>query len=509
MSTLSDADFAAVRTYLVDEAGLVFDESRRAGLAATLADRMGTVGETDVAAYLEELRGKDGQPERQRLLDAVTVQETHFFRNPPQMEALRRQILPELLRRAAGRERPLTIWSAGCSTGEEPYTLAMLLLELSPMLGTQTQARILGTDVSSQALRSAGRAVYTGRSLDTAPPMVRDRWLEPQQGGAYAVKDQARRLVELRLHNLVTEPPPFARGGVDLIVCRNVTIYFGRETTATLVAGFHGLLAEGGYLLLGHSETLWQLTDAFSLVPVGDAFVYRRSHEEHAGSPPARTNRPRSRGAAPAREVTPGARALPESRAPLPASDGPATAVRPKPRPVVPRPAAARGADSRRGADGLLAEAQARLAAGNYAAAAGAAAQAVAADPLLAAAYVVLGQARTTLGQDSAAIDTLRKAVYLDPGAGHAHLMLAGALSRSGLHGAAAVSYRAAARSVDGMSPQQRDEMLGGREPREIVELCERLATEELAAAQGADAARQTATVSSTAAVSSPIRGGP
>jgi len=470
MSTLSDEDFAAVRTYLLDEAGLVFDETRRAGLAATLADRMRTSGETEVAAYLTALRGKDGQPERQRLLDAVTVQETHFFRNPPQMEALRRRILPELLRRAAGRERPLTIWSAGCSTGEEPYTLAMLLLELSPMLGAQTQARILGTDVSSQALRSAGRAFYTGRSLDSAPPMVRDRWLEPQQGGAYAVKDQVRRLVELRLHNLVADPPPFAPGEVDLIVCRNVTIYFGRETTATLIGSFHGLLAEGGYLLLGHSETLWQVSDAFSLVPVGEAFVYRRSHEEHAGAPPARSRRPGSRRAGT--------------------------------RPVV------RGVDGRRGADGLLAQAQARLAAGDYAAAARSAAQAVAADPLLAPAYVVLGQARTTLGQDGAAIDTLRKAVYLDPSAGHAHFLLAGALSRSGLHGAAAVSYRAAARSVDVMTPQQCDQMLGGRKPSEISELCERLAEEALSAADDAGAAPTGPNVATTAGVgSTPWRG--
>ena len=102
----------------------------------------------------------------------MTVQETHFFRNAPQMEALRRRILPELLRRAAGRDRPLTIWSAGCSTGEEAYTLAMLLLELSPSCAVAgTGARIVGTDMSAAALRAARRATYTGRTLESAPPM--------------------------------------------------------------------------------------------------------------------------------------------------------------------------------------------------------------------------------------------------------------------------------------------------------------------------------------------------
>jgi len=110
---LTDADFAVTREFLLATAGLVFDESRRAGLSAVLADRLRATGAGSVPAYLETLEGDGGELERQRLLDGVTVQETHFFRNTPQMEALRRRVLPELLRRAAGRDRPLTIWSAG------------------------------------------------------------------------------------------------------------------------------------------------------------------------------------------------------------------------------------------------------------------------------------------------------------------------------------------------------------------------------------------------------------
>ncbi len=468
MTTLSDADFEAVRSYLVSEAGLIFDESRRAGLASILSDRMHSIGETEVPAYLNALRGTSGAAERQRLLDAVTVQETHFFRNPPQMEALRRRILPELIRRAAGRERPLTVWSAGCSTGEEPYTLAMLLLELSPMLAAPSRVRILGTDVSSLALGAAERATYSGRTLDAAPPMMRDRWFETENGSTYVVKDLARRLVELRLHNLVTDPPPFGPGEVDLIVCRNVTIYFGRDTTARLIGSFHDLLAEGGYLLLGHSETLWQVSDAFSLVPVGDAFVYRRSPADSAGQP-----------------VRPGgARVRRPGDSPVVRAARPSTAE-------LPRPASAR-ADSRRSADELLVEARDLLAAGEHAAAAGRAARAVAADPLLAEAYLVLGEARSTLGQDGAAIETLRKAVYLDPSSGHAHYLLAAALFRTGLHGAAAVSYRAAARAVEAMSAEQLAE-LPGRDQTELAHLCEQMADAAARAARTAGAASEAA----------------
>jgi chemotaxis methyl-accepting protein methylase len=125
---LSDRDFDAVRHYLRAVAGLEFDAGRRAGLSAVVAERLRSSGAAGVESYLAGLERTGGDAERQRLLDAVTVQETHFFRNVPQMEVLRRRVLPELLRRAAGRGRPLTIWSAGCSTGEEPYTLAMLLM---------------------------------------------------------------------------------------------------------------------------------------------------------------------------------------------------------------------------------------------------------------------------------------------------------------------------------------------------------------------------------------------
>ena len=369
------------------------------------------------------------------------------------MEALRRRVLPELLRRAAGRDRPLTIWSAGCSTGEEPYTLAMLLLELSPMLGFRSQTRIVATDVSEAALDVARRGVYLGRTVDTVPSMLRDRWFEPTAGRALAVRDEVRRLVDLQVHNLVADPPPFGPGEVDLIICRNVTIYFARDTTCTLVGRFHDSLAEGGYLLLGHSETLWQVSDAFTLVPVGDAFVYRRAHDARAhlagrgsgvaggqvpASRPARLRRPR---------LVPGAVAPAEIAMPAP-----------------------------RSAAGALDDARAALAAGRYAEAAKAAELVVAGDSLCAEGHVVMGHALSTLGRHGDALAPLRKAVYLDPGAGHAHFMLAGSLARLSQHGAAAVSYRAAATTLETTDPAGLAAFLAGREVDELVQLCRRLA---------------------------------
>jgi chemotaxis protein methyltransferase CheR len=412
-----------------------------------VAERLRATGANGVHSYLAMLDGEAGTSERQRLLDGVTVQETHFFRNEPQIEALRRRVLPELLRRAVGRDRPLTIWSAGCSTGEEPYTLAMLLLELSPMLGAQAKTRIVATDVSAEALRVARRATYAGRTLDAAPPTMRDRWFEPRPGGAMGVKEAVTSLVELRLHNLVADPPPFEPGEVDLVVCRNVTIYFNRTTTGSLVGTFHDTLAEGGYLLLGHSETLWQVSNAFSLVPVGDAFVYRRTHDARHNAPPRRRR----------------ALSRPVATAPRPAP--PVAALR-RTRPAPAEPSGPL----------LLATARTHLLDGNYAAAATVAEAAVQADPLLAPAYVLLGRARSTLGLDAAAVDPLRKAVYLDPSAGEAHFLLAGALARLGQHGSAAVSYRAAAGTLGRVDARTREDLLGGRDLAELVALCLQLA---------------------------------
>ena len=167
--TLSAADFQLLRDYLRATAGLEFDESRRAGLAAILHDRMQVTGAADVAGYLGMLDRPDAASERQRLLDAVTIQETHFHRARPQIDALRHHILPDVLGRAASQGREAVVWSAGCSTGEEPFTLAMLMLEVArDAAGTRRAMRVVGTDVSSAALQVAGAATYTGRTVDLA-----------------------------------------------------------------------------------------------------------------------------------------------------------------------------------------------------------------------------------------------------------------------------------------------------------------------------------------------------
>lgn len=467
---LSDAEFAIVASLLHDAAGLCFDNSRRDSLAFSVADRMTATQTLDVAAYLAVLAGPGGVAERQALIDEVTIPETHFFRNPPQVRALRKYVLPELLRQAAAGKK-LRIWSAGCSTGEEAYTVAILIRELLPA-SVNWDIKVLATDVSTRALAAAVEARYAERSFVMTDALDLSRWFVlDTTTGSWVVRDEVGELVEFRHHNLVTEPPPAEPEQFDLILCRNVTIYFDRETTRRLMKRLHSRLRDGGYLFLGHAETLWQISDDFSLVPLGDAFVYRRfgateAEENHrwvlpdrrTESEPRPTRADRRRGGS--------------DRRGRPADEA---ALRELPRlatPALPAPEFEPVSPTRDPLDAV----RNAIAEGRYDEAADIAAEVVATTPLWAQAHYLQGVALTNLGRDADALVVLRKTVYLDPEHGFGHFLLGGALDRLGESVAAARSYRAAACTLEQSSQDGGATELGGRNVAELAALCLQLA---------------------------------
>ena len=233
--------------------------------------------------YLELLRSPEGDEELRRLLPLVTVGKTAFFRDERQFRALA-AMMPGLLRSARGRGRPLAIWSAGCATGEEIYSIAMTAAEAGAAPG---ELELLGTDVNPEAVSAAVRGLFEARRVRDVPAGLADRWLEREAEG-YRVRSELRRLLAaVRPHNLVGQPPvprPQA-GGWDLIFCRNVIIYFDTETTQRVLARFHEALEPGGFLFLGYSESLFRLFEGFDLTEVAGAFLYRRP--EGAASRPA------------------------------------------------------------------------------------------------------------------------------------------------------------------------------------------------------------------------------
>lgn len=231
-------------------------------LRRRIATRLRARGIDRVADYLRVLEHEPA--ELDRLLDALTINVTKFFRNPEVWEELERTVLPELFARP-GRHR---LWSAGCATGEEPYTLALLVYGYAQRHGrTADLARfeVLATDIDRGCLARAQRAEYPAFALTETPPRWRT-YLEP--GPPYRVPEPVRRLVRWQRHDLLADPYP---ADCSLIVCRNVLIYFAREVQDELFRRFHRALRPGGYLLLGKVETI--------LGPTRSLFEVVRSRE--------------------------------------------------------------------------------------------------------------------------------------------------------------------------------------------------------------------------------------
>jgi chemotaxis protein methyltransferase CheR len=233
------------------------------------------------AAYLQALT--ENGATRQSLFDQVTVQETSFFRHPGQFEALARQVLPDLA-------APVTIWSAGCANGQEAYSLAMVLDERGH------QGSVIATDVSTLAQQRTAGARYATRELTGLSNARRARHLVagPDE---WEIRPAVRDRVTVRHLNLVTDALPSELAGCQVVFCRNVLIYFSPEQATAFLTRLAGQLPPGALLFLGYAETIWQVTDLFEPVQVGDAFEYHRRREQSpvaasAGTEPVRLTRP-------------------------------------------------------------------------------------------------------------------------------------------------------------------------------------------------------------------------
>ncbi len=268
---LSQEAFDRLRTLLADYSGVYLDTAQQRVLEAGLSQRIAALGET-LAAYEQRISVPAGRNELHRLAEMVVNHETFFFRNAPQMRALREILLLELHHRKPPGE-PIRIWSAGCATGEEAYSLAITVLETFG-LAIVRPVEIWATDLSALALEKARAGFYRGRSLNNVTPALLNRYFV-RQGDGFLVSDAVRALVRFEQLNLLEAFPPTAYG-VDVIFCQNVTIYFRPETRRSLIERFHRCLPEHGLLFLGFSETLWNVFDGFRSREVSGAYVYQK-----------------------------------------------------------------------------------------------------------------------------------------------------------------------------------------------------------------------------------------
>lgn len=272
--TLSDAEFRLFSTLVRDRAGLHFDESTRYLVERRIARRIEEGDFGSFASYFYQLRhGAAAEDEFANLVDVLTTHETYFFRERAQLDALVREILPERLARGGGNHEPVQIWSAGCASGEEPYSIVMLALEAGFVPGRDF--RVFASDISRSVLARARTGLYRETSFRDADASLRMRYFS-RKDGISKISDEVRRHVDFMQLNLVDEAKLALVGTMDVILCRNVIIYFDLATKRRVMKSFHAKLRPGGCLLLGRSESLASVTTDFELKHLRRELVYRR-----------------------------------------------------------------------------------------------------------------------------------------------------------------------------------------------------------------------------------------
>jgi len=270
---LTDEEFKLFKGLIYDESGMYLAEAKKDFLENRLAKRMRATNMTTPYWYYRFLL-ENRKAELLVLLDTLTINETSFFRNEPQFELFKNVVLPDVLeRRKRGIERKLRIWSAGCSTGEEPYSIAMTVLDTVPY-PDHWDIKIYASDLSLKALEAAHAGVYASAKVrETVPPETLARYFEPR-GGEARVIDSVRRRVVFDYHNLKHDN---GLRDLDVIFCRNVMIYFDEEEQKRLVNKFYLGLAPDGYLLIGHAESLHGWNMNFRFLHDNKGTAYKKS----------------------------------------------------------------------------------------------------------------------------------------------------------------------------------------------------------------------------------------
>ena len=402
---LSPELHGSARHLIAQRLGLHFPEGREDELGRRLLRACRASNVSDVERYVSLLGTlPEDSPEWRRFASHLTVNETYFLRDRAFMDVLEQEVLPSLItrRREEGIPR-LRLWSAGCSTGEEPYSLAILVDRLLPDRA-HWSVTILGTDVDPVALATAERGLYREWSFRATPDWVRARYFERSGGGTYELAPRIRKLVTYAPLNLAEDTyPSLATNTVafDLILCRNVVMYFTPEAQRAAARRFHDALVEGGWLTLSPAEASAQLLAPLEPVNLGGAILFRKGAREAPSAVPA------------PRIPPPPARARP-ARAPAPAP--------------APAPKRAGPADERP----LLDQAALEAGGGRLERARDLCLEAIGADKLDAAAYLLLAEVEQERGDLTAAVDAVRRAIYLTPDSAAAHFLLGSLLRRGG-----------------------------------------------------------------------------
>jgi chemotaxis protein methyltransferase CheR len=273
---LSEEEFRLLRDFVHEHFGIHFDDGQRESLRSRLIGRLASLDLLSFEEYYQYLRfGPDRSQELQRMISHLTNNETYFFRERAQLEVFASTVLKSVReRKSHASHRALRVLSAGCSTGEEAHTLAMIVYD-SGQFFWNWDVQIFGVDVDRIALDKARKGLYFHNSFRATEGGILERHFN-RQGTGMAVKEGIRKFVRFRVGNLM-EPGTYADlAPTDAVVCRNVLIYFSDTTIKKVVQHFYEVLAPGGYLLLGHAESLSRITDAFVPIRFPGTMIYQK-----------------------------------------------------------------------------------------------------------------------------------------------------------------------------------------------------------------------------------------
>ena len=270
---LSEDVFRLIRDIIKDYCGLYFDDSSRYLIEKRLSRRVKSHHLSDFRDYYRFIRyEKNTEQELSAIMDILTVNETYFFREQNQLKAFSDEILEELKETNKDGKR-LRIWSAGCSTGEEPYTISMLINEKGNFNGWDIE--ICGSDINQRVLQTARKGVYKKNSFRTTEPYYIQKYFM-EEDGAFQINDTVKKHVNFSYLNLLDPFKTRFLGNMDVIFCRNVLIYFDNASRKRVIENFYNRLVDGGYLLLGHAESLINISTAFNLKHLKNDMVYQK-----------------------------------------------------------------------------------------------------------------------------------------------------------------------------------------------------------------------------------------
>ena len=268
-------EFTLLRDFIYEKTGIYFEEKKAYFLNARIANRLAETNSSNAKEYYRFLKYENSADELKLLINLITTNETYFFRDTEQMTSFADEILPAVLEeKRKNNERTIRIWSAACSTGDEPYSIAILIRERMKSF-ENFNIEILASDINTQVLKKCEEGIYTPRALKDTPKDILNKYFN-FDGKDYKIHDDVKKMITLKCINLIDSAQVRKIRNIDVLFCRNVLIYFDDNSKKQTVNDFYDVLSKDGFVLLGVGESLGRISASFKLIRLKKIIAYKK-----------------------------------------------------------------------------------------------------------------------------------------------------------------------------------------------------------------------------------------